>query len=175
MTRSRRVRACSWDPQVPTLARPVLPPYGVSVTKTAPETEALATLPDRIVLFDGVCALCNWTVRLLLRIDKHRAFVFAPLQGETAGRFRHRHPEIPSDLDTFVYIDHGHVYLRSSAFVHAARRLPYPWKAGSWLWIIPKPLRDLLYRLVARIRYRVFGKYDACPVPEPGTRERFLP
>jgi predicted DCC family thiol-disulfide oxidoreductase YuxK len=132
-------------------------------------------LPDRIVLFDGQCALCNWTVKLLLRLDRHKAFTYAPLQGETAARLRAAHPEIPEDLDTFVYIDRGRVRLRSAALVHAARALPYPWKAGSWLWIIPWPIRDVLYRGVAAIRYRVFGKYDTCSVPSADLRDRFLP
>lgn len=134
-----------------------------------------APLPDRIILFDGVCALCNWSVKLLLRIDKRRAFVYAPLQGETAARLRQLHPEIPKDLDSFVYVDGDRVRLRSAAFVHAARRLPLPWRAGSLLWVIPGPLRDLLYRLVARIRYRVFGKYESCSVPADDVRDRFLP
>lgn len=136
---------------------------------------AAESLPPRIVLYDGVCGLCSRAVQFLLRVDRDRAFTFAPLQGETADRLRARHPEIPADLDSVVYVEGGRVSLRSRAFVHAARHLPYPWKLGSWLWIIPRFLADLAYRFIARIRYRVFGKHDTCQIPAPEHRARFLP
>jgi predicted DCC family thiol-disulfide oxidoreductase YuxK len=132
-------------------------------------------LPPRIVLYDGVCGLCNKTVTLLLRIDRRHAFHYAPLQGETAARLKAMHPAIPADLDSVVYVEEGRVYLRSRAFVMAARHLPYPWKLAYWMRWIPAPVADLLYNFVARIRYRVFGKYDACRLPSADDRKRLLP
>lgn len=137
--------------------------------------EPALALPPRIVLYDGVCGLCDRSVQFLLRVDHDRALSFAPLQGETAVILRRRHPEIPADLDTVVYVEGDRAHLRSRAFVRLARHLRYPWKLVSWLWIVPAPLADLVYRLVARVRYRVFGKRDACRVPEPDERARFLP
>lgn len=101
--------------------------------------------------------------------------MFAPLQGETAAAMRARHSEISGDIDTVVYIEDGRVHQRSRAFVRLARQLPYPWRALSWLWIVPRPLSDLAYRLVARLRYRLFGKFDTCKIPSPEERARFLP
>ena len=131
--------------------------------------------PRHIVLYDGVCGLCDHAVQFLLRVDRRKVFMFAPLQGETTAALRGRHPEISEKIDTVVYVEDGRVHQRSRAFVRLARQLPYPWRALSWLWIVPRPLADLVYRLVARIRYRVFGKFDTCRIPAPGERARFLP
>jgi predicted DCC family thiol-disulfide oxidoreductase YuxK len=132
-------------------------------------------LPPRIVLYDGVCGLCHRTVNLLLRIDRKRAFRFAPLQGETAERLKATHPEIPRDLDSVVYVEDGRVYLRSRAFFHAAKHLGWPWRMAYWLRWIPAPLADLLYHVVARMRYRVFGRYDTCRMPTTADRQLLLP
>lgn len=134
-----------------------------------------AALPPRLVLYDGVCGLCDRSVQFLLRVDRDRALMFAPLQGETVAGLRPRHPEISADIDTVVFLEEGRVHVRSRAFVRLSRYLPYPWKLLSWLWIVPAPLADLVYRLVARVRYRVFGKLDACRIPDPAERARFLP
>jgi predicted DCC family thiol-disulfide oxidoreductase YuxK len=131
--------------------------------------------PRHIILYDGVCGLCNHAVQFLLRVDRRCVFTFAPLQGDTTVALRARHPEIGEDIDTVVYIEDGRVYQRSRAFLRLARQLPYPWRALSWFWIVPRPLTDLVYRLVARVRYRVFGKYDACRLPSPEERARFMP
>ncbi len=133
------------------------------------------TIPERIFLYDGECGLCDRTVNFLLRVDRHAAFAFAPLQGETAEVLRQRHPDIPRNLDTVVYIENGVVYTRSRAFTQSARHLPRPWSFGRWLGVIPRPVADLVYRLVARIRYRVFGRVDACRMPSRAERARLLP
>jgi predicted DCC family thiol-disulfide oxidoreductase YuxK len=141
----------------------------------AADRDAAPALPARLVLYDGVCGLCDRSVQLLLRLDRHRALMFAPLQGETVAGMRPRHPEIPAHLDSVVFVEDGRVHVRSRAFVRLARYLPWPWKLASWLWVVPWPLADLVYRVVARVRYRVFGKLDACRIPAPGERARFLP
>lgn len=146
-----------------------------STDATDPAPLAPPREPRHVVLYDGVCGLCNHAVQFLLRVDRRRALLFAPLQGETAAAARARHPEIPADLDTVVYLEDERVHLRSRAFVRLARLLPYPWRALSWLWIVPRPLADVVYRLVARVRYRLFGKYDTCRIPAPDERARFLP
>jgi len=130
--------------------------------------------PDRILLYDGVCGLCNRTVRRLIRADRDNVLTFAPLQGETAAQLRELHDNIPSDIDTVVFIEGGKAYLRSRAFIRIARHLRYPAKALSWLWIVPWPLSDLGYRLVAKNRYRVWGRSETCEIPAPEVRERFL-
>lgn len=134
-----------------------------------------AELPARIVLYDGVCGLCHRTVRWLLSKDRGRQLWFAPLQGPTAARLRALHPEIPDELDGVVLVDGGRVYLRSKVFLRAARYLPAPWRWGAWLGWLPGPVLDPAYRLVARVRYRVWGRFDACRAPQAEDRSRLLP
>jgi predicted DCC family thiol-disulfide oxidoreductase YuxK len=132
-------------------------------------------LPAQIVLYDGVCGLCHRTVAWLLARDRERRLWFAPLQGETAARLRALHPDIPLDLDSVVLVDGGRVYLRAKAFLRGARYLGPPWAWASWFRWLPGPVLDPVYRLVARVRYRVWGRFDECRVPAAGDRSRFLP
>jgi predicted DCC family thiol-disulfide oxidoreductase YuxK len=142
----------------------------------SPPTDLETTLPPRVLFFDGVCVLCNRSVRLAMRLDRDRRFRFAPLQGETAEKLRARHPRMPRAIETLVYVEDGErIFLRSRGAMRAARELPYPWRALSWLAIVPAPITDVLYRVVARLRYRLFGKYDSCRIPTKEERERFLP
>jgi predicted DCC family thiol-disulfide oxidoreductase YuxK len=133
------------------------------------------SLPSRVVLYDGVCGLCNRAMQWLLDRDSDRALYFAPLQGATAAALRARHPEIPVDLDTVVYIEDDRVYLRTRAFVHAMRHLRRPWRWLHALRWLPAWPSDIVYRLVARVRYRVFGVQDSCRLVSAEERQRFLP
>lgn len=137
--------------------------------------DAPSSLPPRIVLYDGVCGLCHRSVAWLLAHDTGRTLWFAQLQGETAAALRRLHPEIPETLETVVFVSDGRAHLRSKAFVHAAASLPWPWRAASLFTWLPAPLLDWAYNLVASVRYRVWGKYDVCRVPDTAERERLLP
>jgi predicted DCC family thiol-disulfide oxidoreductase YuxK len=137
--------------------------------------EDLPPLPPRIVLYDGVCGLCHRAVVWLVARDRDRRLWFAPLQGETAARLRERHPGIPAGLDSVVLVEEGRVYLRSRAFLRAAGHLRAPWRWARWLAGIPGAFLDPAYRLVAGVRYRVWGRFDACRAPAVGDRSRLLP
>ena len=134
-----------------------------------------APLPPRVVLYDGVCGLCHRAVAWLLKRDRERRFHFAPLQGETAARLRALHPDIPDDLSTVVYLEDGRVHVRSKAFLNAARHLPRPWRWAYHLRWLPAFVIDPFYWVVARTRYRIFGKHDTCTVPDVADRSRLLP
>ena len=134
-----------------------------------------APLPPRVVLYDGVCGLCHRSVAWLLARDRDRRLHFAPLQGETAARLRALHPAIPTDLDSVVYVEEGRVHLRARAFLHAARYLSRPWRWAYHLRWMPRFLVDPFYWLIARTRYRLFGKLDTCQVPDVADRSRLLP
>lgn len=135
--------------------------------------------PRRLVLFDGVCVFCNGAVRKLIAADPNASLRFAALQGETAETLRERHPEIPRDVDTIVLVeaasDEERIHLRADAVFRIAALVPGPWRRLAWLRILPGWLTDLGYRVFARLRYRIFGRLDACPVPDPAIRARFLP
>jgi predicted DCC family thiol-disulfide oxidoreductase YuxK len=127
-----------------------------------------------IVLFDGVCQLCNGSVLFIVKRDPSRQFRFAALQS-TAGAALLRTFGLPTDvLDTLVLIEGDRVFTRSTASLRIARRLSGLWPLLYGLIVVPRPLRDLLYRVVARNRYRWFGRRDACMMPTPDLQERFL-
>lgn len=156
-----------------------------------------------ILLYDGVCGLCNRLVQFILRRDPPGVFRFAALQGELAGRILARHGANVRDLDTvYVVVDYElpqeQLLPRSDAVIFILRQLgaaelrsartggaPVPTQAGPtqtsfWpmmgrlLQLVPRPLRDWGYGIVARNRYRLFGRYDTCPLPTEDTRSRFL-
>lgn len=133
-----------------------------------------------LLLYDGSCALCDRTVRFLLRIDRRGVLRYAALQGETAAAIAGRCPEM-AGVDSVVFVAGGEagnerVALRSAAVIGALRAVGGVWRAvAALLAIVPRPLRDRGYDLVAARRKRWFGEYDACPVPPPAMRDRFLP
>ena len=133
-----------------------------------------------IVLYDGVCGLCNRLVQFLIKRDKRGSLRFASLQSEFAAKVLSRHGIDPADLDTVHVVMNyeqpdERILNRSDAILRASRQLGGFWKTVALAGrIIPRPLRDLVYRFVAGNRYRVFGKYDTCMLPEPGQRSRFI-
>lgn len=127
-----------------------------------------------VVLFDGVCNFCNRSVNFILDRDVHRHFRFAALQSD-AGQAVLRHFGLRTDdFDTAVLVEHGRAYTKSSAALRIARGLGGWWSLLALLLAIPPFLRDAAYDLLARNRYRWFGKADSCRMPTPEIRDRFL-
>lgn len=125
-----------------------------------------------IVLFDGVCNFCDAAVNLIISQDKAAVFRFAALQSD-AGRELVAKYEIPADVDSVILIDEGKAFLHSDAAIRIAQKLG----SGKLLTIfavLPRFIRDWFYRLFAKYRYRLFGKKDACMMPTPEIRARFL-
>ena len=131
-------------------------------------------LPGPVVLYDGECGLCQRSVKFLLKRDRNQLW-YAPLQGETAAALRARHPEIPTTLESVVLVDKDRVHLRSKAFLYGAKYLTAPWRWAYYLRWLPAFLLDLGYRVIARIRYRVWGKFDSCQRPTEDQRAHLLP
>ena len=127
-----------------------------------------------IVLFDGVCNLCNASVNFLLDRDPDGQFRFAALQSAAGQRHLERCGLPPDDLESFVLVEEGRCYRRSEAALRVARRLPGAWRLLYGLIILPPPVRDALYDVVARHRYRWFGRRDTCRLPTPEEQGRFL-
>jgi predicted DCC family thiol-disulfide oxidoreductase YuxK len=133
-----------------------------------------------IVLYDGVCGLCNRSVQFILRRDRAGVFRFASLQGQVAAGILARHGANPSDLDTMYVVVGGNeaqerLLPRSDAVLYIGRRLGGLWGfLAGVMELVPRAVRDWGYAAVARHRYQVFGRYDACPLPRAETRERFL-
>ena len=139
-------------------------------------------MPNPIVLYDGVCGLCNRLVRFVIRRDSNAIFRFASLQGACASRILASHHLNPGDLDT-VYVvvaqnsEHpGELILsRSDAALFVLKQLGGRYKPAAFLLqMLPRFLRDSAYNLVARSRYRIFGRFETCPLPGAQDRSRFL-
>jgi predicted DCC family thiol-disulfide oxidoreductase YuxK len=126
-----------------------------------------------LLLFDGVCNVCNASVLFIVDRDPREHFQFASLQSELGARTLREHG-LPMDLDTVVLIEGGKAYVRSSAALRVARRLRWPWPLLYALVLVPRGLRDVLYNAFASRRYALFGKSDSCRVPTPELRRRML-
>ena len=134
----------------------------------------MAAPANPIVLFDGVCNLCNGSVQFLIRRDPGARFRFASLQSPVGERLRGELGIDRQAVDSVILVEEGRWYKESDAALRIARGLGGPWKALGIFRLIPRPLRDGLYRLIARNRYRWFGKTEACWLPTPELRGRFL-
>ncbi len=147
------------------------------VEPDAPEAAGApeAALPEApLVLYDGTCGLCAKAVQWILRHERDHVILFAPLQGPTAALARQRYPQIPASVESVIYIAEGRAYLRSKALIHAARHLEAPWRWLHALRWLPGFVLDLGYRVVAAVRYRLWGRADACQLASPSVRRRFL-
>ena len=145
-----------------------------------PVTEGVLTTDHPILLYDGVCGLCNRLVQFVVRRDRRGVFRFASLQSRFAAGILARHGADPTVLDTFYVVLGseltGEVLLgRSDAAVFVLQELGGLWRiCAGIVRVAPRRVREWGYRLIARNRYRIFGKYESCPLPSEETRERFL-
>jgi predicted DCC family thiol-disulfide oxidoreductase YuxK len=128
-----------------------------------------------ILFFDGVCNLCHGAVQFVIRHDRRGVIRFASLQSR-AGKaavaaVQQRYGRVP---DSLIFLDGAEYFVESDAALHVAHYLDGGWKALGWLRIFPRFLRNAVYRIVARYRYRWFGRQDACMLPTPALKQRFL-
>ncbi len=132
-----------------------------------------------VLLYDGVCGFCNKSVQAVLKSDRRGTMRFAALQSAYARGVVERHPSLQG-IDSVVYVEPAaggraeRVHVRSEAALRVAAYLGGPWKIFLAARLVPRPLRDRLYDLFARHRYRLFGKHDTCMLPPPDARKRFL-
>lgn len=126
-----------------------------------------------LILFDGYCLLCRSTVRFILKHDKKKQFLFAPLQGNTAKHYIKEHSSKESIASVWL-IEAEKIYTHSSAALRIARRLRFPINLCYAFIVVPRPVRDFVYNYISRNRYNWFGKSDACMIPTADVAARFL-
>lgn len=127
-----------------------------------------------IILFDGVCNLCNGAVQFIIKRDKKEAFQFTSLQSDT-GQAILQHYQLPTqNFDSFLFLENGKLYSQSTAALKITPKLNGLWKLVYVGIIIPKPFRDFIYAWIAKNRYRWFGKKAQCMLPSPELKNRFL-
>ena len=129
---------------------------------------------ERVVLFDGLCKLCNGWVKFLIRHDPQQRFRLASVQS-VQGQALLAWFGLPIErFDTMAYIEDGRLWVRSDALLHIVAQLPRPWRLLALLRVLPRPVRDWCYDRIALNRYRLFGRYDSCLLPDPDHARRFL-
>lgn len=134
----------------------------------------MTTQNHPIVLFDGVCNFCEGSVRFIIDRDPEGVFRFASLQSELGENLAKEHGADAGEMNTMMLVQDGKLYKRTSAALRIAGRLKFPWPLASVFLIVPPFIRDIAYRIISKNRYRWFGKKDACMIPSPEIRERFL-
>ena len=127
-----------------------------------------------IVVFDGVCNLCNWVVQLIIKHDPDGHFQFASLQSQAGAALLASHGLNSLQPESVVLVRDDRVFTMSDAALEIARDMGFPLSAAYALIVLPKGLRDWAYKLIARNRYRLFGRRDSCMMPTPELRRRFL-
>lgn len=132
-----------------------------------------------LVLYDGVCGLCNRLLQFLLEHDRRAAFSFASLQSPAGRALVERFGGNPDELSSFHVVanyraSHARMFSRSSAALFVASQLGWPWKLAVLLRVLPAASLDRVYNVIARNRYRMFGRYEQCPTPRPEFRDRFV-
>ena len=126
-----------------------------------------------LILFDGVCNLCNKSVQFVIKRDPEAQFQFASLQSNAGQQFLKENNLPENNFNSFVLYERGKVFTRSTAALKVASKLK-GWRWSKSLFIIPKFLRDAVYNLIANNRYKWFGKRNECMIPTPELKERFL-
>jgi predicted DCC family thiol-disulfide oxidoreductase YuxK len=153
------------------------PAHSVRSTTDTPPSDSptpAAGLPGGppLLLFDGVCTLCNATVDFVLRWEAEPDLHFSALQSDYAKHVLDASGHPAAELDTVLLLENGVLLSRSNAALALCRHLKYPFRAAVIFRLVPRFLRDAMYRLVARSRYRLFGKQDHCRMPDQALRDR---
>ena len=128
----------------------------------------------KVILFDGVCNLCNSSVDWIIRRDKHNLFKFASLQSDYGKQITEQYKITEQYLDTVVLLDNDKIYLRASAVLRILKQLGGFYSLVYIFNVLPSPVLNFFYNIVARYRYRWFGKRDTCRVPDEVEKEKFI-
>jgi len=128
---------------------------------------------NNLILFDGECNFCDHSVQFIIKHDKQALYRFASIQSNVGQEIIKKY-HVPTNIDSLILLEKDRCYYKSSAALKICRNLKGGWKTLYGLLLVPKPIRDYLYTIVARNRYKWFGKKDACILPSPEIRKKFL-
>lgn len=127
-----------------------------------------------IVVFDGVCVFCNASVKFIIDRDKNNRFLFTPMQTDFAQSLLQNHQLNSVSLDTFLLVKNDQAYLRTDAALEITKDLNGFWYLFNFFRIVPRPVRDFIYRVFARNRYKLFGRNHQCMVPSDELKSKFV-
>ena len=122
-----------------------------------------------IIIFDGVCGLCNKSIDILIKLDHNKIFKYTSLQGDFVKTL-----DIPENLDSIIFYEDHTLYYKSTAILKILRSLGGLWIFTNIFYIIPRFIRDFIYDVIAKYRYNIFGKMESCRMPKEGEQERFI-
>ena len=128
----------------------------------------------KIILFDGICNLCNQSVQFVIEHDKQKQFLFASLQSNYGQNFLKENNFDTTHFDSMVYVENEKIFTKSSAPLNIAKHLSAKFSWLSIFLIVPKPIRDVIYKFISKNRYKWFGKQENCWLPTPELKSRFL-
>jgi predicted DCC family thiol-disulfide oxidoreductase YuxK len=128
---------------------------------------------EKIILFDGECNFCNRMVQFIIKRDPTGIFKFSSLQS-VFGKEMLRKYNVPDKIDSIVLIEDDHCYFHSTAGLRIFNNLKGAWRLTKYLLIVPRPIRDIFYRIISKYRYQLFGKKNDCMMPSKEDRKRFL-
>jgi len=124
---------------------------------------------ERIIVFDGICGFCNKSVDILIKLDTQKSFKYTSLQGEYVKTL-----DIETDIDSIIFYEDGILYYKSTAILKILRSLGDIWVMSNIFYLIPKVIRDFIYDVIAKYRYKIFGKRDSCRMPKEGEQDLFI-
>ena len=127
-----------------------------------------------VILFDGVCNLCNSTIQYIIKKDTKNTFYFASLQSDAAKNILLQYPEKKIELNSIVFSDNNKIYIKSSAVLRIFWSLGKGYKILIIFWLVPRPIRNFVYDYIAKNRYKWFGKREQCLLPDEENKKRFL-
>jgi len=131
-------------------------------------------IKQNIIIFDGVCNFCNAAVNFIIKRDCEKKFLFSSMQNEKSKELLAQFSIDNSDLDTLIIIKNDTLFIKSDAVLEIVKELSGLWFILSYCKIIPKSIRDFIYTLISRNRYKLFGKKESCIIPTKEQQERFL-
>ena len=129
---------------------------------------------EQVIIFDGVCKLCNAWSRFIIKHDKHHRFRLCSIQSPQGKDLLEHFGYNSEDVTTMLLAQSDRCYDKSGAFLQVMHGLGWPYRVLCAAYIVPRPIRDWLYDRIALNRYRLFGKYDSCTLPNPDHQKRFL-
>ena len=144
----------------------------IATTAELPKQEIAAD--KTVVLFDGVCNFCNHTINFLIDHDPADRFRFAAQQSDVGQKIMHENGLGDLMLNTLIVFDNGKTYTHSTGALRLAKYMPMPWRMLNWFLIVPSFVRNFCYKVFAKYRYRLFGQVEACRMPTPEIRAKFL-
>ncbi|OIJ14387.1 thiol-disulfide oxidoreductase [Anaerobacillus alkalilacustris] len=128
---------------------------------------------DKIILFDGICNFCRHSVQFIIKRDKNAVYKFASIQSDIGREIVYKH-NISTNIDSLILIENNQCYYQSTAVLKICKHLKGEWKLLYCLLVVPRPIRNYLYEIVAKNRYKWFGQTDSCSLPSPELKNRFL-